>query len=100
MSRFTSLISIQVVAEWHMFSYSYVFHIMYICGTLILEKNLLSHSTVVNFQILYPEKVNEDIGSVEICIEQMNGKLSEEINIRVQTSQIGTTATGMYPLQM
>ena len=54
---------------------------------------------MVNFQILYPDKVNEDIGSVEICIEQMNGELSEEINIRVQTSQIGTTATGLYLLQ-
>lgn len=56
----------------------------------------MSHSTVVNFQLLYPDKVNEDISSVEICIEQMNGELSEDINIRVQTSQIGSTATGLY----
>ena len=49
---------------------------------------------VVNFRIILPISINEDIGSVDVCIEQMNGELSKEIEVRVRTSQIGTTATG------
>lgn len=50
--------------------------------------------TVVNFRIILPNLVNEDIGSVDVCIEQMNGELNEEIQVTVQTTQIGSTATG------
>ena len=51
--------------------------------------------TVVNFQIIFPASVSEDIGSVDVCIEQLNGKLNKGIEVTVQTSQIGTTATGL-----
>ena len=51
---------------------------------------------VVNFQIILPSSINEDIGSVDVCIEQMNGELSKEIEVTVRTSQVGTTATGTF----
>ena len=51
---------------------------------------------VVNFQIIFPGSVSEDIGSVDVCIEQINGQLNKEIEITRRTSQVGTTATGMY----
>ena len=49
---------------------------------------------MVNFQIIFPGSVSEDMGSVDVCIEQMNGELNKEIELTVRTSQIGTTATG------
>ena len=49
---------------------------------------------VVNFRIVLPGLVNEDIGSVDVCIEQMNGQLKNEIQVTVRTSQVGSTASG------
>ena len=31
---------------------------------------------------------------MDVCIEQMNGELNKAIEVRVRTSQTGTTATG------
>jgi hypothetical protein len=53
----------------------------------------IADSAMVNFQIVFPASVREDVGSVDVCIEQMNGELNKAIEITVQTSLIGTTAT-------
>ena len=50
---------------------------------------------VVNFRIILPEIVSESIGSIYVCIEQMNGQLNDDIQVNIQTSQIGTSATGI-----
>ena len=55
---------------------------------------LFNYIAVVNFQIIFPGSVSEDIGSVDVCIEQMNGELNDAVEVRVWTSQTGTTATG------
>ena len=52
-------------------------------------------NAVVNFRIIYPVTISEDIGSVDVCIEHMNGELSDEVQVTLQTSQIGSTATGI-----
>lgn len=54
----------------------------------------------MNFRIIYADSVSEDIGSVDVCVEQMNGELNEEMEIRVQTSPIGSTATGLFIIIM
>ena len=55
-----------------------------------------SFSAVVNFRIVSPAVVSEDIGQVEVCVEQMNGELGEEIEVSLRTSPVGTTASGEY----
>ena len=53
-------------------------------------------SAVVNFRIVSPAVVSEDIGQVEVCVEQMNGELGEEIEVSLRTSPVGTTASGEF----
>ena len=55
---------------------------------------LVSRPTVVNFRIVSPSRVSEDIGRVEVCVEQMNGELGEEIQVNVRTTPTGTNASG------
>lgn len=53
------------------------------------------HFPVVNFRLVYPDRISEDIGSLDVCIEQMNGELSEEVQVTVKISQTASTATGI-----
>ena len=48
----------------------------------------------MNFQIIIPNSISEDISSVDVCIEQINGELNEGVDVTIRTSQIGSTATG------
>ena len=49
----------------------------------------------MNFRIVSPASVDEDIGQVEVCVEQMNGELGKEIQVTVRTTPTGTTASGI-----
>ena len=49
----------------------------------------------MNFRIVSPASVDEDIGQVELCVEQMNGELGEEIQVIVRTTPTGSTASGI-----
>ena len=49
----------------------------------------------MNFRIVSPASVGEDIGQVEVCVEQMNGELGEEIQVTVRTTPTGSTASGI-----
>ena len=51
---------------------------------------------MVNFQIIYPNFLSEDIGTADMCVEQKNGELNDEVKVKVQTSWTGSTATGTY----
>ena len=61
-----------------------------------MYSNDRSSSAVVNFRIVSPAVVSEDIGQVEVCVEQMNGELGEEIEVSLRTSPVGTTASGEF----
>ena len=49
---------------------------------------------MVNFRTVSPASVSEDIGGVEVCVEQMNGELGEDLQVTVRTTPTGTTASG------
>lgn len=49
---------------------------------------------VVNFRIVAPSDVTEDSGNVKICIEQMNSELSDNVNVDIRTTEVGSTASG------
>ena len=49
----------------------------------------------MNFRIVSPASVGEDIGQVEVCVEQMNGELGKEIQVTVKTTSTGSTASGI-----
>ena len=55
---------------------------------------------MVNFRIVSPASIDEDAGSVEVCVEQMNGELGQEVEVSLRTSPVGTTASGMMILAM
>lgn len=69
------------------------------CDFLYALLNIVFLIVVVNFRVVFPDVISEDIGSVDVCIEQMNRELSEEIQVSVKTSQTASTASGIIILR-